>query len=1675
MPGGHPTDTGPPSKGDTHGHGLPTVRPIDAGPPSKGDTFGHGMTGENSREQAWNATLPNGTTSWLVIVVWVAATLPLVAWLSYSGTVTAPGLPLVRNPEGLSRDQRLSNAAEVIGHLVGVPDPLSFMIPQNQRPRTDQGFAVVSPFRAADWGSLPGGVRTLTSTGSLNVVGGCLNLVPAPSINDDFLRNVAMAGVNFVESMLEHVPRNDLMLVDPMAWEPTDEDWSKDEVMRYSEVVESILVNKLTVAAEHSSVGAYLLELATRVGAEDVPKLDDVPEELCTRSSFRDRHLWSLPFTQRFTPTHTASVPLPPAQEARPPLRPEEVLLPESWSKIRSWVTTEAKHLHSVFVASDQGLPPPPRPAGHKCEVIGQSGFSPAARGIVWDCRQVPVDGLCHVADFTAPFKSDLNLVNIAKDLHDWPDQEMVGMILNGIQYKADIPLQVVLCPHLQDIALDPRAIQKELNRLSSVENGLMYMEVFSIVPFIPFRFVPQGGVPRKLEAGRPRRKGDGGAPRIVIRDEDGVPAPSLNDAIGLKSHVTDNQREASTEPSHKWPAKEVKPRIEDKMHDDSILGAASQAGFGPLLQLTDDFADHFNQLGIHPSEYWKIVVLWVFLDANGRSTRWPDFEAFIAEYRLGFGLSLSSGIAQRFSEAIVAVFRNRLDEIEEPIMNEVLASQPTSEKAEWIRHRRELSVVTGKKEDRLYAIKIYTDDPAITAVGHERLIRAIEVWKGVVSDYNLRTAIARKRQIGPIVIWLGFHFFSILGKIIVPDAKRKRVQERVIRALSPQGLPAAEYRTMMGLLEHLLIIVLGNRSFMYGMYGTIYMQALRKGGNEIVKITSNALGQFLRNQLERWEVRIKTMIAGCSLAHGTREWYNTNEIVPQATVFGDAAKEGTPTPGLGGYSHGAWWVYPLSELELKLPIVGLEFITVLFNVIIFGGRYENEAIEWLSDAQVVTQVLQNWARKSELTQYIHWRLLESPLKENLGQHSTFRHINGVANDISDAPSRGKYHILEKWSAQVSMKLQQLEVPEAAKRLLQETITFFESMPKEAKDLEHLNPQPPSNGVRFGEASNPGPLRYMRKRERPWAQIPPSVEPAKTFRSVKHLMTQGESAKKVQTNEPTPTLSKKNQQGRPHIQVSHNQKRSQRLPPKGRPEAEREWPTSLLRGEPPEKPGNLWRERARPRIGRKGGGEVRDPLLDKRPRAALEKAESNPAPKTVQSVNSMKPCLSNIPWDSSSAMYQRLSRDESALALKPENPDTLKALCDTYADAMAGSYKTEIKTGEKAGKALRNWITFTSIMGTSHIRHDLAANQGFDPEGHAREVTLCAGFIIWTYLTITPRAKKDPAPRPASALAHLQVVNRWHITMGCPMAKSAHYGKVVTSMCRKFIEMHGPEALLPNRKEPIDPSMIRSILNIPSGTKLGKYTVDWDQPFWTSWAAILCVGIVTGFRKAELVGRFVKGGLSPWNMKWLLKGETQPCARCSIKQLEELKDGDMGVLIPCTSKADPFGLIFGSTPIYLPVDHSDVANAALRIAQVLLKFPCSDDKWESVPLFPMDTSFRYISFKTAEEVLLEVLIEVIGRLEAEKRSMHSLRIGCACALLAAGASSSQIQALVRWRSEESMKIYARLSSTDYAAWVTKIAKQKIHVLSSCNLPTVDAGAHIARALEEADTLDNTSN
>jgi hypothetical protein len=65
---------------------------------------------------------------------------------------------------------------------------------------------------------------------------------------------------------------------------------------------------------------------------------------------------------------------------------------------------------------------------------------------------------------------------------------------------------------------------------------------------------------------------------------------------------------------------------------------------------------------------------------------------------------------------------------------------------------------------------------------------------------------------------------------------------------------------------------------------------------------------------------------------------------------------------------------------------------------------------------------------------------------------------------------------------------------------------------------------------------------------------------------------------------------------------------------------------------------------------------------------------------------------------------------------------------------------------------------------------------------------------------------------------------------------------------------------------------------------------------------------------------------------------------------------------------------------------------------------------------------------------------------AESTSWHSFRIYLACALLAAGADSETIKAMLRWRSNEALALYARVNIDKDAALRNTATAQYVMVM-----------------------------
>ena len=430
------------------------------------------------------------------------------------------------------------------------------------------------------------------------------------------------------------------------------------------------------------------------------------------------------------------------------------------------------------------------------------------------------------------------------------------------------------------------------------------------------------------------------------------------------------------------------------------------------------------------------------------------------------------------------------------------------------------------------------------------------------------------------------------------------------------------------------------------------------------------------------------------------------------------------------------------------------------------------------------------------------------------------------------------------------------------------------------------------------------------------------------------------------------------------------------------------------------------------------------------------------------------------------------------LDTSPHAFDTSTGKLGSIFDSIGAYVEMAVPLGTltKDRLAWARWCTFCKLVtegGISPWRMDAAANSGDDPVGHDRETRLLTAFLIWCRETILPRSKTSAASKPSSAYNMVAGVRRIHMRRNVKLVTCTQLSVVLKALMAEHIAEHGYESLLPHRKEPLDAQHVRDMLNTPAGTKLGRLTVDWTSPLFMSLGALFSVGISTGIRKAEGCtpnGRSLdQRRLRRSNLLWRINGVAVPDPTAA--QLRELQPGrDGAILIPPPSKADQTGEIWGVHPIHLAFDPTERANAAMWLRELELSFPVSGGQRASVALFVTDDKLSAMHHSTVDTYLGHLLRLHLGA-AAGNYSFHSFRIGFACTLLAAGCDVYTIQALARWRSPESIRIYARMNAEVYASWVTRALQQRATSTSTANLPVIDQHEALARLRAEAGDVD----
>ena len=258
----------------------------------------------------------------------------------------------------------------------------------------------------------------------------------------------------------------------------------------------------------------------------------------------------------------------------------------------------------------------------------------------------------------------------------------------------------------------------------------------------------------------------------------------------------------------------------------------------------------------------------------------------------------------------------------------------------------------------------------------------------------------------------------------------------------------------------------------------------------------------------------------------------------------------------------------------------------------------------------------------------------------------------------------------------------------------------------------------------------------------------------------------------------------------------------------------------------------------------------------------------------------------------------------------------------------------------------------------------------------------CAVRLLFRVKTAKDTASRKPRNQ-------VLAVKRIHKRMGAPLEVLPTVRNALKALVKAYVALNGIHELLPKRKEPLTNVIIGKILALPAGTKVGARVLDWDDPFFVVFKAILCTGLSAGFRKAEMCmaadADFDYTTISRANITWIIKGV--PVASPTEAQLLALTDGDYCGIMPAACKNDPFGLHFAWKPIWLPV-HGAPTNAARALAAMLISVPVSGAAAATTPLFSLSSQGDPVRHRVADSTLRFFLNAALPGEDTTRWSSH---------------------------------------------------------------------------------------
>ena len=1255
---------------------------------------------------------------------------------------------------------------------------------------------------------------------------------------------------------------------------------------------------------------------------------------------------------------------------------------------------------------------------------FGTDAIRPLARGRVWDLRDGP--GQVKLFDpTTEPKRTCLDLDFAGALFEDCADRELVSMLLHGVQMKTDgLAHQIVLMPNLLSLYSEHGGVDAAAKQMADMrENG--FLGIFTALPCVPLRVMPRGMVAKKGTT-ELRGIGDQGQPRKRLRTR-----RSQEEVVPLNTQSREGE----------WHHQNM-DTLESAAHNAAVLQALSDLNGEACIELAFDFSKYFHRLFYHALLLWQMGAL-VPRDGGGGALD------IALEYVLTMGATPSSQVAQRFSNAMIqAVYRYFNAEEQRRAADPELAHELTPAVRAALARRAQLPATCYGTQATLADLLMYCDDARFCVSGAARGIRLLRAFRRVIGPRGLRLPLSRasKQQSGCHVLWIGACLSAGVGLVWLPREKAVRAAAALDETLRGD-MPVGEYRRLLGFLVSLLFMVGGDKRLLHHIFRPVRPnEEISCGPATLVFVD-----QLMQPVLERWR----------ALVLGTPGAAMLSAVSPVAPlpdtarhrIRTDAALEGTPSPGLGGWLYGLYFAVPIAEvpgLEL-LDIPHLEFMAAALGTIVFAPVLAGAALVCLETDALATASSLTARARTPIMQAILDALLETPEYAALAPRLLISHCAGAGNPLADAASRGYDDVL-------AVLGEALGVTTSRRHLSSSARDFMRRALEAAVPLIGSREQPGLGATALGNhnismdgrpIAQPGRLVDLDSPAAPPPALPRTPSPPRRHAAVggspspRALRCGGSPSpravryekRRVPSSARSPAAAAASPSGAPPAAKRGRQAAARRATPRATPDGAT---PAALRRLPIDGAGARGAAPGR-RLAEVPEGDAEPPQQEQPPRRG-------PGGANMVALRAARENLKQH-------LFDTLRADTSEHAIGADD-ETLRWLCE--ASQIGESDQAPITTQAQRASNWKHWSAYCEHLKVSPWRPDAAA---LDATGHRREAVIWAGALSWIFARMKPRKGKflppgpphygkAKPPQPLSSLAVLRGARAEHVARGITPPPLTLAAKRAHELMLRYVKEIGHENVVPERVIPMNHQLICAILAIPNDTPCLSKGRAWS---WTTQAGrsvrtLIHVLAQTGFRKADVslgAGAWDSTKMSFASLKWLIDGKVVLAP--TEAQLMALVPGrDYAILMPGPSKADAFGMRWGNNPIWLPFDPTAAINAAFALMQWELCARVKAEDRRETPLFcgpdGVGTPLRGAAL---DKLIFLLLCFVLGDAAlAKKYSVHSFRSYLASALLAAGCSDGQIQAALRWASAEALLIYKVIQREDYGSWITRGETQR---------------------------------